>query len=110
MDPSLEKQNTENLKLSILLGVDSFSLSVLNIKNVVLAYHEYDWNLSSNQSSTEIVTFANEIIKTVPIIFRFYNNYDPVQAVPACYTENGRCISEFGMKELNKSLNYKKKY
>ena len=63
MDPSLEKQNTENLKLSILLGVDSFSLSVLNIKNVVLAYHEYDWNLSSNQSSAEIVTFANEIIR-----------------------------------------------
>jgi len=66
--------------------------------------------ITYGQPRTGNYAFANEIIKTVPIIFRFYNNYDPVQAVPACYTENGRCISEFGMKELNKSLNYKKKY
>lgn len=61
IDPSWDKKYAENLKLSILLGVDSFSLSLLNTKNVVLAYHEYDWNISNDHAHSEIVTLANEI-------------------------------------------------
>lgn len=61
IDPSWDKKYAENLKLSILLGVDSFSLSLLNTKNVVLAYHEYEWNISNDHAHSEIVTLANEI-------------------------------------------------
>lgn len=49
--------------------------------------------------------FANELMKKVPIVFRHYNNYDVVEAVPACYTANDRCISEFGKNELDKNFN-----
>lgn len=61
IDPSWEKEYAENLILSILLGVDSFSFSVINSKNVVLVYHEYEWNLANIQSPSEIISLANEI-------------------------------------------------
>ena len=34
--PNWEKEYSANVKLSILLGVDSFSLSIVNFKNVIL--------------------------------------------------------------------------
>ena len=36
--PNWEKEYSPNVKLSILLGVDSFSLSIINFKNVRLEY------------------------------------------------------------------------
>ena len=46
--PNWEKEYSHNVKLSILLGVDSFSLSIVNFKNVILAYHQYDWSSENN--------------------------------------------------------------
>jgi hypothetical protein len=49
--------------------------------------------------------FANELVKNVPILYRFYNNHDFVGSVPACHVENDRCISEFGKTELDEGYN-----
>lgn len=58
--PNWEKEYSPNVKLSILLGVDSFSLSIVNFKNVVLAYHQYDWSLGNNIME-DVLHLSNEI-------------------------------------------------
>lgn len=60
--PNWEKEYAHNIKLSILLGVDSFSLSIVNGKNVVLAYHQYDWS-AENNSISDVLHLSNEIKK-----------------------------------------------
>jgi hypothetical protein len=61
--------------------------------------------MTYGQPRTGNYAFANELMKLVPIVFRFYNNYDIVESVPACYVQNGRCKSEFGKIELDKNFN-----
>lgn len=61
--------------------------------------------MTYGQPRTGNFAFANELMKLVPIVFRFYNNYDVVQSIPSCYVENDRCKSEFGKIELDKNFN-----
>jgi hypothetical protein len=58
--PNWEKEYSNNLKLSILLGVDSFSLSIVNFKNVILAYHQYDWS-PEDIAMADVLHLSNEI-------------------------------------------------
>jgi hypothetical protein len=55
--------------------------------------------------------FANEIMKTIPIVFRIVNKNDPVANGPLCKKDNERCINEFGKKKLDCHFNnYKEIY
>ena len=63
--------------------------------------------ITYGQPRTGNYAFANELMKMVPIVQRFFNNYDLIGGVPACVTENDRCTSEFGKNKLNKKF---KKY
>lgn len=60
--PNWEKEYSRNAKLSILLGVDSFSLSIVDFKNVILAYHQYDWSAEEN-TLEDVLQLSNEIRK-----------------------------------------------
>lgn len=84
IDPSWEKEYAENLKLSILLGVDSFSLSVINTKNVVLVYHEYDWNVANIQSKFELISLANEIKRD--FLYNTHFASQSFQIIPAFFS------------------------
>jgi len=61
IDPAWEKENPAHLKLSTLLGVDSFSLSMLNPKNVVLAFHQYQWSPADYNASSGLLPLSNKI-------------------------------------------------
>jgi len=84
IDPYWEKEYAENLKLSILLGVDSFSFSVMNHKNVILAFREYDWDIVQYQSASEILSLASKIMEDS--IFKGTYNAVSYQIIPSQFT------------------------
>lgn len=48
--------------------------------------------------------FSNELMKSVPIVFRIVNDYDLVPSIPPCESEGGKCINEFGKTELDQKF------
>jgi len=81
--PNWEKEYSANVKLSILLGVDSFSLSIVNFKNVILAYHQYDWS-AENHSITDVLHLSNEIKNDA--LFNAAHHSFSYQVIPSVFS------------------------
>ena len=81
--PNWEKEYSHNVKLSILLGVDSFSLSIVNFKNVILAYHQYDWS-SENNNLEDIIHLSNEIKNDA--LFNAAHHSFSYQVIPSVFS------------------------
>lgn len=81
--PNWEKEYFHNVKLSILLGVDSFSLSIVNFKNVILAYHHYDW--SSEDNTLEDVLRLSVEIKNDALFNSAHHSFS-FQVIPTVFS------------------------
>lgn len=81
--PNWEKEYSANVKLSILLGVDSFSLSIINFKNVILAYHQYDWS-AEYHSMDDVLHLCNEIRKDA--LFNSAHHSFSYQVIPSVFS------------------------
>lgn len=81
--PNWEKEYSPNVKLSILLGVDSFSLSIINFKNVVLAYHQFDWS-AEYHSMDDVSHLCNEIRKDA--LFNSAHHSFSYQVIPSVFS------------------------
>ncbi len=81
--PNWEKEYSHNVKLSILLGVDSFSLSIVNFKNVILAYHQYDWS-SENNTLEDVIHLSNEIKNDA--LFNSAHHSFSYQVIPSVFS------------------------
>jgi hypothetical protein len=81
--PNWEKEYSPNVKLSILLGVDSFSLSIVNFKNVILAYHQYDWS-TENNTMEDVIHLSNEIKNDA--LFNVAHHSFSYQVIPSVFT------------------------
>jgi hypothetical protein len=111
--PNWEKEYSSNVKLSILLGVDSFSLSIINFKNVVLAYHQYDWS-SEKHSIDDVLHLSTEIRKDT--LFNSAHHSFSYQVIPSFFSflptrlfskENlNACFEHLSPKEDNVNVNY----
>jgi hypothetical protein len=74
-------------------------------ENLIQKTHISPVLITYGQPRTGNYAFANELVKKVSILFRFYNNNDIVTSGPACNVKNGRCFSEFGKIKLDKKFN-----
>jgi hypothetical protein len=81
--PNWEKEYSHNVKLSILLGVDSFSLSIVNFKNVILAYHQYDWS-SEDNAIEDVLHLSNEIKNDA--LFNAAHHSFSYQVIPSVFS------------------------
>ena len=81
--PNWEKEYSPNVKLSILLGVDSFSLSIVNFKNVILAYHQYDWS-PEDIAMADVLHLSNEI-KNDALFNAAYHSFS-YQVIPSVFS------------------------
>ena len=81
--PNWEKEYSHNVKLSILLGVDSFRLSIVNFRNVILAYHQYDWS-SENNTLEDVLLLSNEI-KNDALFNAAYHSFS-YQVIPSIFS------------------------
>jgi hypothetical protein len=81
--PNWEKEYSHNVKLSILLGVDSFSLSIADFKNVILAYHQYDWSAEEN-TLEDVLLLSNEIKNDA--LFNSAHHSFSYQVIPSVFS------------------------
>jgi hypothetical protein len=63
--------------------VDSFSLSIVNFKNVILAYHQYDWS-SENNTMEDVLHLSNEIKNDA--LFNVAHHSFSYQVIPSVFS------------------------
>jgi hypothetical protein len=63
--------------------VDSFSLSIVNFKNVILAYHQYDWS-PEDTAMADVLHLSNEI-KNDALFNAAYHSFS-YQVIPSVFS------------------------
>lgn len=121
---SFYQQFTEDLKKSLSNEINQYIFlghSLGGAMASIFLYHSIYYNIISLQNnesgilSPVLITygqprtgnyvFANELVKTIPIVFRHANNYDVIVNMPKCYKNNSElCSNEYSMFNLDKNF------